>query len=170
MKVLLINPPNNLFDVFELAPPIGLLSLASALGKEDVEIELLDCNLKGIADQAFVQQDFYEKTLRLVEEKCPDVVGLTSMVVNSHVVLELAKRIKAPSADADPRFRPGGAGTRFLSSGYLIVMNQCSKGLLVIPSLNRAARILLRSVSANCLVKLPSTQASRLGKSRYCFT
>lgn len=95
MKLLLINPPNNLFDVFELAPPLGLLSLAAALEQENVEIELLDCNLKGIADPEFVQQDFYAKTLKLVEQTLPDIVGFTSMVVNSHVVLELGKRIKA---------------------------------------------------------------------------
>ena len=95
MKLLLINPPNNLFDVFELAPPLGLLSLASALKDEDVEIELLDCNLRGIADHEFVQNGFYRKAMNVVEEASPDVVGLTSMVVNSHVALELGKQIKA---------------------------------------------------------------------------
>lgn len=99
MKLLLINPPNNLFDAFELAPPIGLLSLAAALQQEDVDIELLDFNLSGIADHAFVQQNFYDKALKLVEEASPDVVGLTSMVVNSHVALELGKRIKARLQD-----------------------------------------------------------------------
>ncbi len=95
MKLLLVNPPNNLFDAFELAPPLGLLSLASALRQEDTEIELLDFNLKGIADHAFVQQDFYANALRLIEEKSPDVVGITSMVVNSHVALELGRQLKA---------------------------------------------------------------------------
>ena len=100
MKALLINPPNNLFDAFELAPPIGLLSLGSALEQEDVEVEVLDFNLAGIADNSFVQEDFYAKALRLVVEKSPDVVGLTSMVVNSHVALELGKRVKAECPDA----------------------------------------------------------------------
>lgn len=95
MKLLLINPPNNFFDVFELAPPLGLLSIAAALKNEDVEIKLLDWNLKGIADNEFVQHDFYKKAVKLVEQESPDVVGITSMVVNSHVALELGKHIKA---------------------------------------------------------------------------
>jgi radical SAM superfamily enzyme YgiQ (UPF0313 family) len=95
MKVLLINPPNNLFDVFELAPPTGLLSLAAALEREDVDVEVLDFNLKGIADHSFVQEDFYAKALKLIEAAGPDVVGLTSMVINSHVALELGRRIRA---------------------------------------------------------------------------
>jgi radical SAM superfamily enzyme YgiQ (UPF0313 family) len=99
MKTLLINPPNNLFDAFELAPPIGLLSLGAALEQEDVEVEVLDFNLQGIADNSFVQQDFYAKALKLIEEKAPDVVGFTSMVINSHVALELGKRLKADCPD-----------------------------------------------------------------------
>lgn len=95
MKVLLINPPNNLFDVFELAPPTGLLSLAAALEQEDTEVEVLDFNLKGIADHSLVQENFYAKALKLIEAARPDVVGLTSMVINSHVALELCRRIKS---------------------------------------------------------------------------
>jgi radical SAM superfamily enzyme YgiQ (UPF0313 family) len=95
VKTLLINPPNNLFDAFELAPPIGLLSLGAALEQEDVEVEVLDFNLQGIADNSFVQENFYAKALKLIEEKSPDVVGFTSMVINSHIALELGKRIKA---------------------------------------------------------------------------
>jgi radical SAM superfamily enzyme YgiQ (UPF0313 family) len=94
MKVLLINPPNNLFDVFELAPPTGLLSLAAALERDDTEVEVLDFNLKGIADHSFVQEGFYTKAVKLIEAARPDVVGLTSMVINSHVSLELGRRIR----------------------------------------------------------------------------
>jgi radical SAM superfamily enzyme YgiQ (UPF0313 family) len=99
MKTLLINPPNNLFDAFELAPPIGLLSLGAALEQENVEVEVLDFNLKGIADNSFVQQGFYAKALKLIEEKAPDVVGFTSMVINSHIALELGRKIKAECPD-----------------------------------------------------------------------
>jgi radical SAM superfamily enzyme YgiQ (UPF0313 family) len=99
MKLLLINPPNNLFDAFELAPPVGLLSLAAALEQENIDIEVVDLNLAGIGNHSFVQQDFYRKAVRLIEEKSPDVIGLTSMVVNSHVALELGRRIKAELRD-----------------------------------------------------------------------
>jgi radical SAM superfamily enzyme YgiQ (UPF0313 family) len=99
VKLLLINPPNNLFDAFELAPPIGLLSLAASLNQEQIDIELLDLNLEGIRDHSFVQEDFYQKALKLISKKAPDVIGLTSMVVNSHVALELGRRIKAELRD-----------------------------------------------------------------------
>lgn len=95
MKVVLVNPPNNYDDVFELAPPLGLLSLASALTSEAVDVAILDFNLRGIADHAFVDDRFYEKAVRAIAAEGPDVVGFTSMVVNSHVALELARHVRA---------------------------------------------------------------------------
>jgi hypothetical protein len=109
MKVLLINPPNNYFDAFELAPPLGLLSLAASVRCEDVDVEVLDFNLRGIADHSFVDHGFYEKALSLIEQRSPDVIGLTSMVVNSHVALELGRRAKA----VDPAVRVVLGGTHF---------------------------------------------------------
>ncbi|HYJ79250.1 MAG TPA: cobalamin-dependent protein, partial [Longimicrobiaceae bacterium] len=109
MKVLLINPPNNFNDTFELAPPVGLLSLGAAVREEGVDVELLDFNLRATADHAFVQQGFYERALGEIAARAPDAVGLTSMVVNSHVALELARRIKA----ADPGVHVVLGGTHF---------------------------------------------------------
>lgn len=94
MKILLVNPPNNLFDVQDLGPPLGLLSLAAALNQEDVDIELLDFNLMGISNPRFVEENFYSKAIKLIEEKSPDLIGLTSMAVNSHVALELGRQLK----------------------------------------------------------------------------
>ena len=99
MKVVLVNPPNNYDDSFELAPPLGLLSLASALADEAVDVVILDFNLRSIADHDFVDRDFYARALREIAAEGPDVVGLTSMVVNSHVALELARRLRAEDRD-----------------------------------------------------------------------
>src|SRR5687768_3791298 len=95
MKVLLVNPPNNFYDTFELAPPLGLLSLAAVARDEGINVEVLDFNLRATADHAFVEAGFYERALAEIAAHAPDAVGLTSMVVNSHVALELARRIKA---------------------------------------------------------------------------
>lgn len=99
MKVVLVNPPNNYDDSFELAPPLGLLSLASALADEAVDVVILDFNLRSIADHDFVDRDFYARAVREIAAEGPDVVGLTSMVVNSHVALELARRLRAEDRD-----------------------------------------------------------------------
>jgi hypothetical protein len=95
MKVLLVNPPNNYYDTFELAPPLGLLALGSALREEGVDVAVLDFNLRGTVDHGFVRDGFYERAISLISDHAPDVVGLTSMAVNSHVALELARRVKA---------------------------------------------------------------------------
>jgi hypothetical protein len=95
MKVVLVNPPNNYDDTFELAPPLGLLSLASAAANEVSDIAILDFNLRSIADHDFVDDGFYAKAVRAIADEAPDVVGITSMVVNSHVALELARRLRA---------------------------------------------------------------------------
>lgn len=98
MKVVLVNPPNNYHDTFELAPPLGLLTLAAAVRQDGVEVEILDLNLRATADHAFVRSGFYDRALALIDACAPDVVGITSMVVNSHVALELARRVKAADA------------------------------------------------------------------------
>ncbi|MBV9773272.1 MAG: cobalamin-dependent protein, partial [Gemmatimonadetes bacterium] len=106
MRVLLVNPPNNYFDVFEIAPPLGILALAAAVRQDGIDVDVLDFNLRGVADHSFVDEGFYEKALALIEERSPDVVGLTSMVVNSHLALELARRVKR--ADGSVRVVLGG--------------------------------------------------------------
>lgn len=109
MKVLLVNPPNNHYDAFELAPPLGLLSLGAAIREEGAEVAILDFNLRATADHAFVADGFYRRALALISAHAPDVVGLTSMVVNSHVALELARLVK----EADPAVHLVLGGTHF---------------------------------------------------------
>ena len=111
MNIVLVNPPNNYDDVFELAPPLGLLTLAAAVRNDTTDVSILDFNLRGIADHPFVDKNFYAKACSEIAAKAPDVVGITSMVVNSHVALELARRLKA----ADPAVRIVLGGTHFSS-------------------------------------------------------
>jgi radical SAM superfamily enzyme YgiQ (UPF0313 family) len=94
MKIVLVNPPNNYDDAYELAPPLGLLSLAAAVAGEGVDVAILDFNLLSVAEHDFVDHQFYEKAVDAIAAEGPDLVGFTSMVVNSHVTLELARRVR----------------------------------------------------------------------------
>jgi radical SAM superfamily enzyme YgiQ (UPF0313 family) len=94
MRVTLVQPPNGLHDVEDLAPPLGLLTLAAVLEDEGHSVCVLDMNLKGIRDHRWFD-DFYANATRWIAESNPDVVGFTSMALESHVCLELARRIKA---------------------------------------------------------------------------
>src|SRR6185295_19894686 len=93
MRVTLVQPPNGLHDRDDLAPPLGLLTIAAVLEADGVAVKLLDMNLRGIEEPTWLG-DFYDNATRWIAESNPDVVGFTSMAVESHVCLELARRIK----------------------------------------------------------------------------
>ncbi len=94
MKVTLVQPPNGLHDTFDLAPPLGLLTVAGAIEDEGHAVALLDLNLEVICDHTWARADFYERAVRAIAATAPDVVGFTSMALESHVCLELARRLK----------------------------------------------------------------------------
>lgn len=95
MRLTLVQPPNGLFDCYDLAPPLGLLTIAAAAEEEGAGVTLLDFNLLGMRDHTWSQGDFYDRAVAKIIETAPDIVGFTSMVVESHVCLELARRLKA---------------------------------------------------------------------------
>ncbi len=95
MRLTLVQPPNGLYDRLELAPPLGLLSIAAVLEEDDVEVAVLDMNLHGMRDRDWLEGDFYREAVRAIVDSYPDVVGFTSMAVESHVCLEIARRLKS---------------------------------------------------------------------------
>jgi radical SAM superfamily enzyme YgiQ (UPF0313 family) len=94
MKVTLVQPPNGLHDTFDLAPPLGLLTVAGAIEEQGFEVAVLDLNLEMISDHSWNRADFYDRAVGAIAATGPDVVGFTSMAVESHVCLELARRLK----------------------------------------------------------------------------
>lgn len=106
MRVTLVQPPSNRYDTSELAPPTSLLTVAATLEEDDVDVQLLDLNLKGLLDPGFVDHDFYRKAAAYMAATGPDVVGFTSMALESHVCLELARLLK--SLDPSVRVVMGG--------------------------------------------------------------
>ncbi len=109
MRVTLVQPPSNRYDTSELAPPVSLLSVAAVLEDDDVEVSLVDMNLIGLRDPGFVDRDFYRKAAECIAATDPDVVGFTSMALESHICLELGRRVKA----LDPSVRVVMGGPHF---------------------------------------------------------
>src|SRR6266536_593966 len=99
MRLTLVQPLNGLHDHFELAPPLGLLSIAAAVEDDGVDVTLVDMNLRGMRNPAWLTGDFYPRAVAVMAATRPDVVGFTSMVLESHVCLELARRIKQADPD-----------------------------------------------------------------------
>jgi radical SAM superfamily enzyme YgiQ (UPF0313 family) len=95
--LLLINPPNGLYDTSYLAPPLGLLTLASFLKQFKFDVEVLDLNLEMLADNSIDNESFYDQVLNKIIERSPKAVGFTSMCVESHISLEIAKLLKRRS-------------------------------------------------------------------------
>ena len=93
MKLLLLNPPNHLYDQGDLAPPLGLMCLARVARLLGYDVELLDLNLVSLEwkDDPNI---FFKATLDLILNSNVDVLALTSMGVNSHVSLMIAKLVK----------------------------------------------------------------------------
>ena len=95
MRLTLVQPPSNHEETFLLSPPLGLLSIAAAAESEGVEVGLLDFNLKGLQDARWqTSAYFYPNAYQLVQQQRPDIIGFTSMGIESHVCLELAKQLK----------------------------------------------------------------------------
>ena len=111
MRLTLVQPPSGLYDHYDLAPPLGLLTIASVLRRDGCEAGLVDLNVRGQLDHAFVQENFWENALEAIVAEGPDVVGFTSMAVESHVCIELARLLKA----RDPAVRTVMGGPHFSS-------------------------------------------------------
>ncbi|MDD5085609.1 MAG: radical SAM protein [Candidatus Omnitrophica bacterium] len=101
LKVLLINPPgehtitadNPAFIDEErgFTPPLGLLYVAAYAEKHSPhKIEILDMPVEGIR---------YEDLGRIIEEKRPDIVGMTALTFTIVDVLRAAEIVKKTSKD-----------------------------------------------------------------------
>jgi radical SAM superfamily enzyme YgiQ (UPF0313 family) len=108
MKLTLVQTPLLATSKEALVPPLGLLGLAAIAREQDVDVTIVDLNLQGLEDPAFLSPDtFYEQATRRVAATDPDLVGFTSMAVDGHVGLELARRLKM--TDGAVRTLFGGA-------------------------------------------------------------
>ena len=105
-----MNPPKSRFDVEELAPPLGLLRLARVAHEQGATVYVQDYNLLWHLDER-LRSSFYETAAEQLVSLDGDVYGFTSMAVDSHVALELARRVKRERPAATMVF----GGTHFSS-------------------------------------------------------
>jgi len=94
VRLTLVQPPNGYLDPYDLAPPLGLLTLAAVVRDDGVDVALVDFNLGARQHPDRFGEIFYDWAVDEIADTEPDVVGFTSMVVESHVCLELARRLK----------------------------------------------------------------------------
>lgn len=94
MRVTFVNLPNAWRVRDDLAPPLWALTLGSIARQEGLHASLLDLNLEFLEGTAPADTSLYEWAELRLAGQSPDVVCFSSMGVNSHVGIELARRIK----------------------------------------------------------------------------
>lgn len=93
MRFLLVNPP--LAPTAEIAPPVGLCTLACTLLEEGHDVSILDLDLELHNEQSDHRKIARQKLAETLCENEPDVVGITSMYNNSLQASEIAEQVKA---------------------------------------------------------------------------
>jgi hypothetical protein len=156
MHVVLVNPPKSHYDVEELAPPLGLLRLARVAQDLGVTVTIEDYNLLWHLDEQ-LRSSFYEVATERLLGLDGDIYGFTSMAVDSHVALELARRVKAQ--------RPAAVvvlgGTHFSSSAAMIQRAFPWVDRIVLGEGEDAFAALLREHGGHSLLGTPQTEVPR---------
>lgn len=98
-RISLINPPSHYHDVDHLAPPLGLLVLARVAEAVGWEPQIIDLNLPCYRELANSPSRFLSEVTSKVLDFRPRVVALTSMGLEAHVSLLLARSIKNVAPD-----------------------------------------------------------------------
>lgn len=99
MRAVLVNPPHSEYDRNEIGPPLGLLRLAGVARKTGWDADIVDFNLLWHTTPK-LRHDFVTTALSTLLQLDADIYGFTSMAVDSHVALELAKQVKEHRPDA----------------------------------------------------------------------
>ena len=95
MKIDLVNPPRTYIDRSEIAPPLGLMRLAAVGQSCGIETSITDFNLLCHTDRALMNcEDFYSRSLGYLLNKNADVYCFTSMAVDTHIAIHLARLLK----------------------------------------------------------------------------
>lgn len=95
----LVQPVSAHYDIFDVAPPLGLLTLAAALEREGIDCSVCDLNLKNIRGELGVATEILSRSVEMILASNPDVVGITSMALESGFCLRLAELLKAAAPE-----------------------------------------------------------------------
>ena len=93
MHLVLVNPPKTHYERDEIAPPLGLLRIAEIAIHMGASVAIEDYNLLYHLLPE-LRGDFYAVAVERLLSLRADLYGFTSMAVDSHVALELARRLK----------------------------------------------------------------------------
>jgi hypothetical protein len=100
MKVELVNPPKTFIDRSEIAPPLGLLRLAGAGRSAGCSMSISDFNVLYHTDDWYANSDdFYTHATDYLLKKDAEVYCFTSMAVDTHVAIHLARLLKKKRSD-----------------------------------------------------------------------
>jgi hypothetical protein len=94
MRVVLVNPPQSSYDLTELGPPLGLLKLGTVAGEAGAEVSIIDLNLLCHLDETLAEPSFFERATELLVAENGNLYWFTSLGIDSHIGLELARRLK----------------------------------------------------------------------------
>src|ERR1700682_3043057 len=92
-RVVFVKPPKTDRGRAELTPPLGLLRLASVARGVGAEPVLCDLNALWHLDPR-LRESFYEVALQTLIQAGGEIYAFSSMCVDSHIALELARRLK----------------------------------------------------------------------------
>jgi anaerobic magnesium-protoporphyrin IX monomethyl ester cyclase len=90
------SSPNDIIEVNEEKkatasfPPLGILYLASVLEREGIEVSVLDQPAMGYS---------VSETVKWIENKNPDIVGISALVSSGHIGCLLSRKIKEKNPD-----------------------------------------------------------------------
>lgn len=157
MKLTLVNPPRSLYDCDEIAPPLGLLMLAEIARAEGAEASLVDFNLLVHTDRRLQGDDFYEPACARLLAENSDVYGFTSMAVDSHVALHLARLLKG--------IRPNViiilGGPHFSSIATEVIRNYSWIDFVIKGEGEEALHTIIRDLQDNHILRLPLVLTSQ---------
>jgi magnesium-protoporphyrin IX monomethyl ester (oxidative) cyclase len=93
MKILLINPPSKIDNMFGIGSalvqkyePLGLLYIAAAARQKGYDVKVIDC---------FAENMGLEELKIKISAIDPDVIGITTLTCNGSIVFELGKWLKS---------------------------------------------------------------------------
>lgn len=142
MRVTLVQPPSNRLDTAELAPPLGVMTVATVLAHDDVDVSIIDLNMECLRSPENGGPHFYEWASARIAETAPDLVGFTSMALESHIGLEIARRLKR----LDPGVRIVMGGPHFSAIAEDVLTCYPWVDFVVVGEGETAARGLVRAL------------------------
>ncbi len=145
MRVTLVQPPSNRVDTSELAPPLSLLTVAAVLREDDVDVTIVDLNMECLHNHDNAGPNFYHWATARIVSTAPDLVGFTSMALESHVCLEIARLLK--EQDSSVRIVLGGPHFSAIARDVLNIYSWVD--FIVLGEGETAARGLVRALRQN---------------------